>query len=405
MDGTHPAWFYVVTVRKMANRVTGINSKILRWARERAGYTLNDVALALKQDVGTLKEWESGESSPTYAQLETLAYKIYRRPLALFFFPEPPDERDPTQEFRTLPDFEIEELSSDTRYAIRHAEAMQLALREINDGRNPAEEKIFRDIKVRTSTSADSLAVKVRKYLGVSLNDQERWRSNEEALRIWRALIQDRGIFVFKRSFKQRDISGFCLVDEEFPVIYLNNSTAPARQTFTLFHELAHILLHTSGVTKWDDSYIELLKGRSRRIEVFANQFVGEILIPSQDFEQWLSSGRYDDQYIGEIAERYCVSREVILRKLLDRGLVDAEYYKTKAEQWNRDFEKGRKSRGGGGNYYATQATYLGDRYLELAFRGYYRGRYGIEQLADYLNVKVRSVPGLEQFVFGRMTA
>jgi hypothetical protein len=44
-----------------------------------------------------------------------------------------------------------------------------------------------------------------------------------------------------------------------------------------------------------------------------------------------------------------------------------------------------------------TQASYLGERYLRLAFGKYYEGAISIEQLADYLNVKVSSVGGLEQ--------
>ncbi|KKL56723.1 hypothetical protein LCGC14_2242570, partial [marine sediment metagenome] len=39
---------------------------------------------------------------------ERLAYEIYKRPLALFFFPEPPEEETPKESFRTLPQEEID---------------------------------------------------------------------------------------------------------------------------------------------------------------------------------------------------------------------------------------------------------------------------------------------------------
>ncbi|MCI0419015.1 MAG: ImmA/IrrE family metallo-endopeptidase, partial [Acidobacteria bacterium] len=373
-------------------------------ARERAGYTAGDVALAVKKDVEVVESWESGASAPTYAQLEKLAYQLYKRPLALFFFPAPPEERDPAQEFRTLPDFEIERLSSDTRFALRQAAAMQLALKELNDGANPSHQKIFRDIPANPETAPGQLATSVREYLGVTLATQRSWKNTEEALQHWRALVEDKGVFVFKRSFKQRDVSGFCLVDKEFPVIYLNNSTAPSRQSFTLFHELAHILLETSGVTKQNDRYIDSLAGFAKGVEVFANRFAAEFLVPSEDFDQQLSSGPYDDQYVRQLADRYRVSREVVLRKLLDRHLVERAYYEAKAGEWAKQYQDSR-GENAGGNYYATQATYLGDKYLQLTFSKYYQGRYGIEQLADYLNVKVKSIPGLEQFVLKRATA
>ncbi len=85
----------------MSEAIIGFNPKILKWARERAKYSLEDVALKLKKDIDIIKSWESGEKSPTYIQLEKLAYDIYKRPIALFFFPEPPEESDEQSEFRT----------------------------------------------------------------------------------------------------------------------------------------------------------------------------------------------------------------------------------------------------------------------------------------------------------------
>ena len=75
----------------MAKHINEINPDILKWARERSGYTLKAIAAFLKKDASIVKDWESGESAPTYIQLEKLADK-YKRPIALFFFPEPPEE-------------------------------------------------------------------------------------------------------------------------------------------------------------------------------------------------------------------------------------------------------------------------------------------------------------------------
>ena len=48
------------------------------------------------------------------------------------------------------------------------------------------------------------------------------------------------------------------------------------------------------------------------------------------------------------------------------------------------------------GGYYNTLATYLGYRFMELAFGKYRQGHCSIEQLAEHLNVKVRHLPQLE---------
>jgi len=65
---------------------------MLRWARERANYEVDDVAYKMNTSVDVIIAWESGVDSPTYVQLEKHTFKIYHRPVELFFFPEPPQE-------------------------------------------------------------------------------------------------------------------------------------------------------------------------------------------------------------------------------------------------------------------------------------------------------------------------
>src|SRR3989338_380765 len=96
-----------------------VNPDMLRWARETAGLKIEDVARKFKKDNTEILSWESGEDSPTYVQLEKLAYEIYKRPLAIFFFPEPPQEESPKQSFRTLPEQEILMLTPRLRFLIR----------------------------------------------------------------------------------------------------------------------------------------------------------------------------------------------------------------------------------------------------------------------------------------------
>lgn len=387
----------------MANYASGVNPSILRWARERTGYSLEDIAARFKKDVKEIAQWEEGAAVPTYNQLERLAYTYYKRPIALFFFPEPPEEPEPQESFRTLPDFEIQNLQPDTRYAIREAQAMQISLRELTGGTNPSEKMIFRDLQIRPGRDAALVAKEVRAYLGVSLDDQFRWSNTTEALKKWREVVQDHGIFVFKRHFKQTDVSGFCLVDDEFPMIYLNNSTAKTRQIFSLFHELAHILLDTSGVTKVDDRYIDALTGWKRQIEVFCNRFAAESLVPSEDFDSRLTLlDEPIEQLTERLSDRYHVSREVILRKLLDRSIIDQEYYQAKVAEWLEEFKEARQVQRGRGYYYATQATYLGYKYLSLAFSRYYAGECSLQQLADHLGMKPKSVAGLERYMLSR---
>jgi len=382
----------------MRQRVTALNPVILRWARERSGLSLAAVAARFKKAPDTIADWESGAEAPTFRQLEQLAEHLYKRPLAIFFFPSPPDEEDPSNRFRTLPQSELEALDPDTRYAVREALAFQESIRELTGGSNAATALITRDIRPVPQEPVEELASRVRSYLGVSLEAQSSWRGSEDAFKQWRKSIETAGIFALKRSFKQRDVFGFCMYDDTFPIIIINNNASHSRQVFTVFHELAHLLYSISGITKQDMSYIDHLSGRSHEVEVLCNRFAGEFLVPSSSFP-WADFRRTNlDDFVHSQAIHYNVSREVILRRLLDRRLVSQAIYLRKSDQWNLEYQRSRHGRAGG-NYYATQAAYLGETFLRLAFTQYRLGKVSIEELASYLRIKARNVARIEDFV------
>jgi len=324
----------------MAGQVVGIQPKVLRWARTRAGYSVEDIASKLKQDPAEVKAWEAGESAPTYAQLETLAYDLYKRPLALFFLPEPPQEADVKQEFRTLPNSELDQLLPNTRYLLRLGQAFQLSLKELTEGINPFDHKIFKEIKLTDAAQISSVAQRVREYLAIDIDTQANWGSTDEALKVWRNAVESAGVFVFKQSFKQKSISGFCLMDAEFPIIFINNSTSKTRQIFTLFHELAHLFVGVNSISKVDDSYIDELPSKGKKIEQICNALAAEILVPLKDFQKQIEKYQILDGYsIQALANRYRVSREVILRLSLDSRYINQTEYsmKLKSEMLSAD--------------------------------------------------------------------
>jgi len=335
-----------------------------------------------------------------------LAYNVYKRPLAVFFFPEPPAEEIRTS-FRTLPDFEFDSFDADTRYAIRQAASRQLALEELCGGKNPVQGAIFQEFQFDVSVAPSRAAEICRKYMDVTLSDQKSLKGVEAAFKFYRDVVERHGVFVFKRSFKQSDVSGFCLLHNEFPIIFINNTSSFSRQIFTLLHELGHILYMTSGVTVLDDSYIESLTGEDRAIEVLCNAFASEFLIPERDFNLEAESFGWSLDSVEILAERYSVSREVVLRRFFDRGIVNKDYYASKVKEWNEQFFSARKAKAkrgrSTGNYYSTQISYLGDSYLSLTFNNYMSGRISKNELADYLDVKVGNIDRLEQDVVKRI--
>ena len=384
-----------------------VNPDVLRWARESLHFSVEEVAARMNRSVPDIAAWENGEAFPTYVQLETLAYQIYKRPLALFFFPEPPTEESIQETFRTLPEYELERIPPRIRFLLRKAKVLQLNLAELYEGVNPADRRILQDLVFPPSISATEMAAQVRTYLGIPLEEQQTWRRTDDALKQWRAALESRGIFVFKDSFNPpgrvrpegggSSFSGFCLYDSEFPVIYVNNNMPKTRQIFTLFHELAHLLMHTGGVDTRHDDYIQHLRGDNKRIEVLCNQFAAEFLVPLHDFNVLTAGLNIDDVTVAYWAELYGVSRETILRKLLDQRRVNQTYYEAKVRQWAEDWSR---SGGSGGNYYSSKGAYLGERYIEVVFSRYHQGRISVDQVADYLDESNKNVPRMEEWLF-----
>lgn len=284
----------------------------------------------------TLKQiqvWEAGESYLSYPQLEKMS-ELFKVPVAVFFFPESSHVPPISESFRTLPEYAVEHLPRRIVYLIRKANAFLINLSELMEGKNPSTRQIMRDLSFQTRVSLAIMAKRVREYVGISLQTQCAWKNVDEALKNWREVLQGVGVTVFKDQFREVGFSGFCLYDEEFPIIYVNNSTVKTRQLFTLFHELAHLLFHTNGIDGLSDDLVETLSGDTKSIEIGCNRFAAEFLLPDEIFNAVIDRKHVSETIAKDLAAQFHVSREFIYRKLLERGLISQNTYQTASKKW-----------------------------------------------------------------------
>ena len=378
----------------------GVQPALLKWARKLAHLSVEEVAGRLKKAVEEIDAWEFGANAPSYAQLEKLAYELYKRPLAIFFLPSPPAEPKPEAEFRALPDTDLRRLSRETVFLIRRARAYQASLVELFDGRSPIAEPLWKRVGLDVSKPIAPQAAVVRASLGVPAPGANEWGAadGDEALKLWRKAIEAGGVFVFKDTFKQREISGFCLEHPELPVVMINNSTTKTRQIFSLLHELAHVLIGWRAISTFDDAPLKRLPPAEQRIERFCNQIAAEILVPAQDFAsqvaglpqnvEALSSDRF-----AALAARYRVSREVILRRFRDADRVSQDFYERRKLEWD-GHRVGKESLGG--SFYLTKGAYLSERLMSEVFARYGRRQISVDEAADFIGVKPKQVDELE---------
>ncbi len=335
----------------MVVRATGINPAMLKWARERAGYSVEEVARRRRVRPERVVDWEEGRVYPTWNQLENLAYRDYHRSATFFFLNHPPEEPTIYAEFPRLPAGQFEDLQPDTLYAVRQARARQHYLGEIV----PAREVVDGNIMIALRGKADfqdpgALADLVKQHIGDSPVEQWNKVSANESTAGWREWVEAAGVWVFMRRFQQEDITGFCLADLRFPVIYLNYAQPQDRKTATILRQFAHLLFDFNHIERVNDEcYLSGLFGVALDIENFCNDFVREFGVP---------------------ADR----REPLAPTV--------------------------KSRIGGPNFYAWQAMCLGRKYLRAAFRAFEEERIDESTLSASLGVKVDTLDGLERFAW-----
>lgn len=76
-----------------------VNPELLVWARTSGRFQTAIAAMKIGVSEERILERESGARSPSVAQLWKMA-EVYKRPLAVFFLPEPPKTFDAMRDFR-----------------------------------------------------------------------------------------------------------------------------------------------------------------------------------------------------------------------------------------------------------------------------------------------------------------
>ena len=139
------------------------------------------------------------------------------------------------------------------------------------------------------------------------------------------------GIKVLRHSLKDDD-SGVLLVKDGRAIVILNSKHHENRQRFSLAHELAHYYLHRQeGFEIFHRDQISSLG--MKRIEIEANTFAAELLMPEEELKAWALSAELDplgvdvDRAIARKAEELGVSQQALNIRLERLGLVRSDYY------------------------------------------------------------------------------
>jgi Zn-dependent peptidase ImmA (M78 family)/DNA-binding XRE family transcriptional regulator len=376
-----------------------VTPELLVWGRESIGLTVAVAAKKIGVSEERLSSWETGDARPSIAQLRKAA-DCYKRPLAVFYLPEPPLDFRPLTDFRRLPAPEDSRLSPELHQAIRRARFQQEALIEL---RELISEPMREAPRLAASPKdPDSVGSAARRLLGVSLEAQHRWETEGRALQGWMRALEDLDVLVLHaQGVSLSEMRGFSISALQAPVIALNGGDSARGRIFTALHEFAHLLLNDAGVcdlheraTRPDDD-----------VEVFCNRAAGSALLPTAAFlseprvENPPANGQWPDQDLRSLSDKYSVSQEVILRRLFGLGLTSWEFLQHKRQDYARAYERQKRREAestGGPSFYRLRVRDLGRPYTRVALEAYHRSEINASQLADYLEVKLNHLPKLE---------
>ncbi|MHA2611537.1 MAG: helix-turn-helix domain-containing protein [bacterium JZ-2024 1] len=368
-----------------------INPQIIKWARETSGFSIDEVSKKLKISEENFKKIESGSKLPTFRQLEYLA-RCFRRPVAIFFLPEPPDEPSLTSSFRILPKSESK-FSKDLLFAIRKARYYQSISNDLmNDLGIDPKPKIT---TVGLNDNPVDIAREERRKMGVSIEDQLKWKNAHEAFNTWRSVIEARNILVFQFKFPIEDARGFSLMDKEPPVIAINSVDNILARIFTLFHEYAHIIL---GIT---DIYAEEVSS-DKYVEKWCNSFSSEFLLPKEalkedkKFQSFIQSKRLEPELLQNLSRKYKVSKKAVLTRLRTLGLIKQRDYESEVSLLEQPPPSQKF-------FFITPPEKClkekGKQFISVVLQGREKGIITTQDVIEYLSIKLKHLDEIQEFV------
>ena len=311
-----------------------LNHRVLRQCREQMGLSRDDVA----KEIPSIDQIEKDEKRPTYIQLDKLA-KLYEVPRWVFISKDLPQEYRYEQKpsFRRLSNAQTFRDSSKVRKLVARVERYRDLLIELREDLDDA-------VAPFTGPGMRSLSPQE------AANSARRWLKLETPLDFadLKEKLEEKSVFIFLTSkyrgwsYIDKDVfRGLCLTHKTMPIIIVNDSDARKAQSFTLMHELGHLLRGNTSIDSWQES--------DDREETWCNHFAGCVLMPEERTSEIPEV--LELKAIKEHAQRFQVSPYAFLVRMRQLRRITQEQYdyfeKVLKDEYNRQQEELRKNKGG----------------------------------------------------------
>ena len=381
-----------------------INKETLAYICSHIGVTTEFLAKRTHIAEDSIAKWLSLDDAtvPTINQAKTLA-KALRVPFAGLYmskdninFKHLPNLRN----LRTMPDgVDIDDSALNLAIIdlVRARDFLYSSEAELGLTNTPLSLPTIPESATPTEYSKD-----IRAFFGLELDVQFKSTSARQFYLYVRERIESKGIFIHCfTGVEVEAVRGIAISDEANPFIGINDDDRYPAKTFSIIHELVHILKHQS--TLCNDMYSSFaLQGK----EVFCNAVAGEVLVPAASLDAYLnahklSSINLDD--IKTISERFSVSKEVITRRLFDTSHFSKDEYDTFTNEIRQSFEQEReaakiaRAEGRGQSIPRNMSREAIDKNSAAICRvlliGYGEGFFSKQDLSGLLGIKEKHIP------------
>jgi Zn-dependent peptidase ImmA (M78 family) len=174
-----------------------------------------------------------------------------------------------------------------------------------------------------------------------------------------------------------------------------------SQQSFTLMHELGHLLQHKTSAIDDEDDFVSR-DGHERD----ANAFAGHLLVPDnflraiKDADRPSLASEYDD-WLEPHRRAWGISSEVILRRLLDVGRLSRTQYQA-YRQW-REETRWPDTEGGSRQYRHREPRHIfGDTFVRTVLGALHARSVTLTKASSYLDsLKIQDLHRLERFYAG----
>lgn len=380
-----------------------VNSEILQWARETAGLDLKEAARKIGLNAARglsgadrLAALEGGKAAPSAAQLRKMA-QLYHRPVLTFYMLAKPAPAELGQDFRTMPD-KGDPSNVLLATLLRDVKARQALVRDALEDDEDSAEVVLIGSQAGTR-DVGRLANALVDAIGFSRAEFRARGSSNDAFTYLRTQVEAKGIFVllagdcghWSTAIDVSIFRGFAIADKLAPFIVINDQDARSAWSFTLLHELTHLLLGESGVSGG---------APQAGLEQLCNEVAATTLIaPAEIADLPLAGGARDVALIDALADRARVSRSMIAYQLFRSGRLTQVRWEELRDQFSaewmagkvRDKEKNKASTGGP-DWYVVRRHRLGAALLSVARQGIADGSLSPTRAARMLGVKPMAV-------------